>query len=55
MSWKLIAGVAFAILGLVALAVLLIALTDNALGLLRDPESALAAYVVVSSSCSTTP
>jgi len=47
MSWKLAAGIAVAILGLAALAVLMIALTDNALGLLRDPESAVGAYVVV--------
>lgn len=47
MSWKLAAGIPVAILVLILLAVLLIALTDNALGLLEDPNNALAAYLVV--------
>jgi membrane protein DedA with SNARE-associated domain len=46
-SWRLIAGVAGVVLLLAAAGLLLMALSDNALGLLDDPSSDLGAYLLV--------
>jgi membrane protein DedA with SNARE-associated domain len=47
MSWRLIAGIVAVLLVLAGLGLLLMSLTDNAMGLLKDPSSDLAAYAVV--------
>lgn len=47
MSWKLAGAIIAVVLVLAGAGLLLMALTDNAMGLLKDPENELSAYLVV--------